>query len=91
MCQHSLVQQGLSWVSEHRVRKTAVAEGLAQRIASGDMPDTIDGKQVRLLFTQGGQHAAQHEQGSHWVSKVGVGKTAVAGGLAQHTPSRDIP
>lgn len=31
--------------------KTAIAEGLAQRIASGDVPDTIEGKKVGLHFS----------------------------------------
>lgn len=36
-------------IGEPGVGKTAIAEGLAQRIATGDVPETIEGKKVSIL------------------------------------------
>lgn len=38
-------------IGEPGVGKTAVAEGLATKIATGDCPETIDGKQVCAMMS----------------------------------------
>lgn len=37
-------------IGEPGVGKTAIAEGLAQRIATGDVPETIEGKKVSAVY-----------------------------------------
>ena len=38
-------------IGEPGVGKTAIAEGLAQRIQTGDIPDILEDKRVCLLYT----------------------------------------